>query len=132
MIAGIAQFLDLEFTDPAKAAVANVSPGSVTNGVTPITSAGTSPANARTDLQALIAALNAAGLSTANVVILMSEANAMALGVLAQSARASRSSRASGVNGGSALGMTIITSNALGTTSSRWTPRASSTRTMAA
>jgi HK97 family phage major capsid protein len=47
MVAGIAHFLDLEFTDPAKAPVANVSPGSITNGVTPIASAGTTPANGR-------------------------------------------------------------------------------------
>src|SRR5262245_11746060 len=41
MVAGLAQFTDLEFMDPAKAPVANVSPGSITNGVTPITTAGT-------------------------------------------------------------------------------------------
>ena len=41
MIAGIAAFLDQQFIDPADAAVAGVSPGSVTNGVTPITTAGT-------------------------------------------------------------------------------------------
>jgi HK97 family phage major capsid protein len=113
MIAGIAQFLDLEFTDPAKAPVANISPGSITNGVTPITSTGTTPANARADLQALVAAINAAGISTATVVILMSEANAMALGFSLNPLGQPLFPNI-GMSGGTALGMTIVTSNALG------------------
>ena len=79
MIAGIAQFLDTEFIDPAKAAVAGVSPGSVTNGVTPITTAGTTPANARTDIQALANAMTALNISTAGAVLVLSETNALAL-----------------------------------------------------
>lgn len=79
MIAGIAQFLDLEFIDPAKAAVANVSPGSITNGVTPITTAGTTPANARTDLVALMNAMTAAGIPLSGATLIMSETNALAL-----------------------------------------------------
>ena len=79
MIAGIAAFLDSEFIDPAKAAVAGVSPGSVTNAVTPITTAGTSPANARTDIQALANAMTIAGISTAGAVVILSETNALAL-----------------------------------------------------
>ena len=38
MIAGIAQFLDGQFIDPAVAEVANVHPASITNGLTPIVS----------------------------------------------------------------------------------------------
>jgi HK97 family phage major capsid protein/HK97 family phage prohead protease len=79
MIAGIAAFLDTSFIDPTKAPVANVSPGSVTNGVTPITTAGTSPANARTDIQALAAAMTAALIPTAGAVLILSETNALAL-----------------------------------------------------
>jgi HK97 family phage major capsid protein/HK97 family phage prohead protease len=79
MMKGIASFLDVEFTDPTKAAIANVSPGSVTNGVTPITSAGTTPANARTDIQAMAAAMLALNMSTAQATLLMSETNALAL-----------------------------------------------------
>ena len=40
MIAGIAQFLDTQFIDPAVAAVATVNPASITNGITPITTTG--------------------------------------------------------------------------------------------
>jgi len=81
MIAGIAQFLDVAFTDPTKAAVANVSPASITNGLTPITSAGTTPSNARTDIQALASAMLGAPnyISTARAVLIMSETNALAL-----------------------------------------------------
>jgi HK97 family phage major capsid protein/HK97 family phage prohead protease len=78
MIAGIAQYLDQQFIDPAVAAVAGVSPGSVTNGVTPITTAGTSPANARTDIQAMANAMTALNISTSGAVVVLSETNALA------------------------------------------------------
>lgn len=114
MINGIAAFLDLEFTDPTKAAVANVSPGSVTNGVTPITTAGTTPANARTDIGALINAMTAAGISAAGAVLIMSETNALALSnslnALGQPLFPSL-----GVSGGTAMGgIGVITSQAVG------------------
>ena len=114
MIAGIAAFLDTEFTDPTKAAVANVSPGSVTNGVTPITTAGTTPANAMTDVQNLVKAIAAAGLSTANVVILMSESNALALG-FALNPLGQPQFPSLGVGGGTVQGLQVISSNAVGT-----------------
>jgi HK97 family phage major capsid protein len=114
MIAGIAAFLDVQFTDPTIAAVANVSPASVTNGVTIIPSVGTTPANARTDIQALAAAMLAANISTAGSTLLMSETNALALASalnpLGQSLFPGLSA-----TGGSALGYTVLTSQALGT-----------------
>ena len=79
MIAGISAFLDAQFINPANAPVAGVSPGAVTNGVTPITSAGPTPANARTDIQALAAAMTALNLPTAGAVLILSETNALAL-----------------------------------------------------
>lgn len=111
---GIAQFLDVEFTDPAKAPVANVSPGSVTNGVAIIPSAGATPANARTDINALAAAMLAANISTAGAVLLMSETNALALGSalnpLGQPLFPGLSA-----TGGSYAGYPVITSQVLGT-----------------
>lgn len=53
MIAGIAQFLDGQFVDPAVAAVANVSPASITNGVTPVTPTGNDAAALRADVATL-------------------------------------------------------------------------------
>jgi HK97 family phage major capsid protein/HK97 family phage prohead protease len=79
MINGIATFLDVQFIDPAQAAVAGVSPGSITNGVAPITSAGTSPANARTDVIAMMNAFTAALIPISGATLIMSEANALAL-----------------------------------------------------
>ncbi len=113
LVNAIAFLIDTEFTLPARAPVANVSPGSVTNGVTPITSAGTSPANGRTDIAAMISALVAAGLSAAQSVLIMSESNAAALSAalnpLGQSLFASLT-----IGGGSALGIPVITSQAVG------------------
>ena len=72
--------LDMDFIDPAKAAVSGVSPASITNAGTPITSAGTGVDGVRADLEALLAAFSAAGL-TPNAVI-MSSGNALALSMM--------------------------------------------------
>jgi len=109
MINGIAAFLDVEFTDPTKAAVAGVSPGSITNGVTAITSAGTTPANARTDIQALINAMTAAGISTVGAVLIMSETNAAALGA-SLNALGQDLFPGLGSTGGRAMGIQVIAS----------------------
>ena len=113
MITGIAQFLDVEFTDPTKAAVANVSPGSVTNGVTPITSAGTSSVAARTDLQALVGAMTAAGLSASGATFIMSETNATALG-FALNPLGQPQFPGLSVAGGSIYGLPVVVSQVAG------------------
>jgi HK97 family phage major capsid protein/HK97 family phage prohead protease len=51
----IAQFLDVNFIAPDYAAVANVNPASITNGVEPTAASGTAAANLRTDAQNLFA-----------------------------------------------------------------------------
>jgi HK97 family phage major capsid protein len=51
----IAQFLDVQFIAPDYAAVANVNPASITNGVDPQAAGGTAAANLRTDAQNLFA-----------------------------------------------------------------------------
>ncbi len=111
---GIAAFLDLEFTDPAKAPVANVSPGSVTNGVALIPSAGPTPANARTDITALAGAMLAANISTAGAVLLMSETNALALSS-AQNPLGQALYPGLAATGGTIMGYPAITSQALAT-----------------
>jgi len=50
----IVQKMDHDFIDPTFAAVANVHPGSITNGVTPITSSGSTADDVRSDLVALL------------------------------------------------------------------------------
>lgn len=79
MIAGIVKFMDEQFLDPTVAASGTVTPASITNGTTAVTSSGTSNDNARTDLKAVMATFVAANLSTANSVWVMSEANKFAL-----------------------------------------------------
>jgi HK97 family phage major capsid protein/HK97 family phage prohead protease len=115
MIAGIAAYLDQQFIDPAVAAVAGVSPGSVTNGVTPITTAGPTPANARTDIQALAAAMTALGISTSGAVVVLSETNALAftnaLNPLGQPLFPGATQ-----TGGTILGYQAVASQAAGTT----------------
>jgi HK97 family phage major capsid protein/HK97 family phage prohead protease len=115
MINGIAAFLDTEFIDPTKAAVGGVSPGSVTNGVTPITTAGTTPANARTDIQALANAMTALNLSTAGAVLIMSETNALAL-TNALNPLGQPLLPGMDQGGGTIMGYKAITSQAAGTT----------------
>jgi HK97 family phage major capsid protein len=118
MVAGMAQYLDQQFIDPTVAAVANVSPASITNGAVQVGSAGTTADNARTDIKALIAALlsaNQGNASIASAVLIMSESNAFALSValnpLGQPLYPSLTA-----TGGSILGITTVTSQAAGST----------------
>lgn len=112
MIAGIAGFLDLQFIDPAVAAVANVNPASITNGITPI--AASTPIDPLKDIQKLLGALAAGNIPLGGVVLIMSETNALALG-FARDALGNKLFPGVGVTGGSVEGITVVTSNAAGT-----------------
>jgi HK97 family phage major capsid protein len=112
LVNAIAYLVDTEFTLPARAPVANVAPGSITNGVTPITSAGTTPANGRTDIAAMMSALVAAGLSAAQSVLLMSESNAAALSN-ALNPLGQPLFPGLNITGGTGLGIPVITSQAV-------------------
>lgn len=100
------QFLDAQFIDPAVAAVANVSPGSITNG------AGTAAAttNPWADMQAMIQKFIANGVPLTRAAWIMSQTNAFAIGLL---------SNAVGQRifelvptGGTAFGLPVVTSEA--------------------
>jgi HK97 family phage major capsid protein len=107
MIAGCAQFLDVQFTDPTVAVSAGVSPASITNGAGTTASAGTSQANANTDMQVLITQFYAVNPDAENAVILMTPANAVAL------ARATNQ-QTLGARGGSIWGIPVIVSASVG------------------
>ena len=94
-------------SSPAVAAVANVSPASITNGAGTSVSAGTSQANAITDIQTLISAFLAASPSVENMVLLMKPANAVAI------ARATNTP-ALGLKGGSIYGIPVVVSGSVG------------------
>ena len=107
MIAGCAQFLDGQFVDPAVAAVANVSPASITSGASSTASAGTSQANAATDIQLLITNFTAGNPSVESMVLLMKPANAIAI------ARATNTATL-GLTGGTIWGIPVVVSGSVG------------------
>jgi hypothetical protein len=109
MVAGIAQFLDQQFTDPAVAEVAQTSPASITNG------AGTTASldDPSKDLGLIVGFFNGQNVPLKGITIIMSSSNAYAMGVwrnpLGQSLFAGV-----GIDGGSANGINIIASNTVG------------------
>lgn len=116
MIGGMSQFLDQQFIDPTVAAVAGVSPGSVTNGVTPITSAGSTPANARTDVVALMNAMAAANIPVTSAVLIMSETNALALTAALNALGQPLWPNMTPTGGVGPLGIKVVTSQTAGST----------------
>ena len=82
MIEQMAQFLDRQFVDPAVAAVTNVSPASITNGVSPVTASGTNDAAFRTDAKTLINTFLTNNLSTAGAVWIGTQQQATAFSLM--------------------------------------------------
>lgn len=81
----IAAFLDARFVNPSWAAVANVSPASITNGVTPITPSGTTAAALRTDIASLFAGFISNNINTAGGVWIMTGTSALAVSMMTNS-----------------------------------------------
>jgi HK97 family phage major capsid protein/HK97 family phage prohead protease len=74
--------LDTDFVDPAKALVANISPASITNGVTGVASSGNDAAAVRQDVKALFTKYIQANQTPTNGVWIMSGVNALALSLM--------------------------------------------------
>lgn len=74
--------LDIDFINPAKAAVADVSPASITNGVAGIPSSGTDADAVRADLNALWAPFIAANNPPTTAVYIMSSSRALAVSMM--------------------------------------------------
>jgi hypothetical protein len=108
------QFLDVQFNDPAVAAVANVNPASVTNGATSAAASGVTGAAAKADLSARVATFTAAGIPLEGSVWLMNDSNAFGLG-LSMNALGQPLFPGVGVGGGSIFGIPIIVSNNVST-----------------
>ena len=109
MVAGIAQFLDQQFTDPAVAEVAQTSPASITNG------AGTAASldDPAKDLGLIVGYFNAQNVPLKGITIIMSSTNAYAMGV-ARNPLGQSLFNGVGIDGGSANGINIIASNTVG------------------
>lgn len=73
LVRALASRIDMTFIDPTAAAVAGVSPASITNGVAPIISSGTTADDIRADMLALSASYRAANNSTSGTVWIMPE-----------------------------------------------------------
>ena len=102
--------MDIDFIDPAKAAAANVSPASITNGVAAITSSGNDADAVRCDLQRLWAPFIANRLPARNAVYIMSSTTALALSMM-ENALGQPEFGGLSVNGGTLKGVPVIVSD---------------------
>lgn len=100
---------DIDFVDPAQTAQANVNPASITNGVTALSSAGTSADNIRTDIQNLIEYFLLNNQNVSNLAIIMPNTLALAASVLVNSL-GQPEFPSLGINGGSIMGLPVVTS----------------------
>jgi HK97 family phage major capsid protein/HK97 family phage prohead protease len=109
LVKTVAQFIDLEFIDPSKAASAGSSPASITYGVTPVTASGTTASAFRADIISLMKsfAQNYIPLSSGVWIMSMQQALAisMMLNELGQQLYPSITPQ-----GGTLMGMPVITS----------------------
>lgn len=112
MIAGIAQFLDEQFIDPSVAAVSNVSPASITNGVTPVTASGTTAAHLKADVTDLFNGFLANNLTPTGGVWIMSNTTALTLSMMTN---ALGQPEFPGITmmGGTFMGLPVITSESV-------------------
>jgi HK97 family phage major capsid protein len=104
--------LDQDFIDPSKAAVANVSPASITNGVTPISSTGGDADDIRRDLRALWAPFIAANNAPTQAVYIMTATTALALSLMLNTLGQPEFPGIT-VNGGTLMGVPVIVSEYL-------------------
>lgn len=106
----IQQFLDQQFLSPDYAAVANVSPASMTSGVIPVPASGTTSAALRTDVQTLFAAWIAANLDPSKGVWIMTPTTALAISLMLN-ALGQPVFPGITMNGGEFFGLPVVTSN---------------------
>lgn len=82
LAAAVIEKIDITFIDPDVAAVANVSPASITNGITPISTSGTDAAAVRRDIQALWNTFILDNQDPTNAVYIMPATVALALSLM--------------------------------------------------
>lgn len=109
LAASLIERLDVDFVDPAKAAAANVSPASITHGVTPINSAGVTAADVRADIASAMNVMIGANISPTTAVWIMPATIALRLSLL-RNAFGQKEFPDITVNGGLLEGIPVITS----------------------
>jgi len=112
LAAAVIERADIDFVDPAKAAVANVSPASITNGIVGITSSGNTAEDIRADVAALWAPFIAARNAPRNAVYLMDSTTALALSMM-QNPLGQSEFPGLTLNGGTFMGVPVIVSDYL-------------------
>lgn len=117
LIAAIAYLSDRDFLDPSKAASTGISPASVTNGVTPIASSGTTAAAFRTDFASLMETFADANQDPSGIVIVMTPTMALNLGLMHNSL-GNREFPDISMNGGFIEGFPVVTSTNIAATGS--------------
>lgn len=111
LTAAIIERMDVDFVDPDKAAVANVSPASVTYGLSALSSAGPSADNVRTDIMNIVASFRESNLR-GRIVLIMPESLAIGVSMMATSLGINEFPNMT-ADGGDIRGITVITSQYL-------------------
>jgi HK97 family phage major capsid protein/HK97 family phage prohead protease len=104
----IVQFMDSEFVDPTNAST-DVSPASVTYGVTPVNATGTTAAALRADVKTLMAQFLVANLQLSSAVWIMQQQQALAISLM-QTSMGNPVFPGIGVNGGTFLTIPVVAS----------------------
>lgn len=110
LAAAVIERLDIDFVDPTKAAVTNVSPASITNGVTPIASSGSDADAVRRDVQALWAPFITARNPPRQAVYMMDSTTALALSLM-QNPLGQSEFPGLNLNGGTFMGVPVLVSD---------------------
>lgn len=111
LVRGLRRRLDIDFIDPAKTAVTNISPASILNGLTPIPATGTGDADdVRCDIQALINGFLAEQNSLSSAVLIMRTATALSLSLM-QNPLGQSEFPGMTMRGGTLLGLPVIVSD---------------------
>ena len=109
LTSALVERIDRDLIDPAEAGTANVQPASLTNGLTALTSAGTSADNARTDLTSLLTEFINANIDPTSLVVIMPNTLALALSLMRNSLGQKEFPDLT-MNGGFLEGIPVITS----------------------
>lgn len=109
LAAALLERLDIDFIDPAKAANGDVSPGSITNGVTPIASAGNDVDSVNADIASAMGAFITANNAPTTGVWIMSSVRALALSLMKEPL-GNRAFPNVNMNGGEFAGLPVIVS----------------------
>jgi len=101
--------LDIDFVDPAHAAIANVTPASITNGVTPLASNGSTADDIRDDIKALMASFIASNQNVSSLALIMPNTAALSLSLM-RNALGNPEFPSIGLKGGTLEGLPVVVS----------------------